>query len=212
MCYRTRKIYCFLRCILASLGVRLWKKPGQACGERMWVRFLRIYFIFIIFICTFMSPCVKETFSFLCLVYWWIIKTDLIWLARKCYKLGQWRGVFGSDCNSSFPYASTTNWIQKSDLLLVWLWQNTRGAEVLKSMSTHCTQLLVLVLIFEGYVQKICMVTPAVQWYSTKEHSRSDRQNNQKATVQMTKSRHAFTSFGKPHLHFHLMAHHDLAH
>jgi len=38
------------------------------------------------------------------------------------------------------------------------------------------------------------------------------RQNNQKATVQMTKSRPPFTSFGKPHLHFHLMAHHDLAH
>ena len=29
-------------------GVIQWKKPGQASGERMWVRFLGIYFIFIV--------------------------------------------------------------------------------------------------------------------------------------------------------------------
>ena len=44
--------------------------------------YLRIYFIFIVISNVpswILSPCVKEKSSFLCFVYWWIIKTYLIW-------------------------------------------------------------------------------------------------------------------------------------
>ena len=80
VCVRAHARGCMhvLNIIHVFVAVCQWKKPGQASGERMWVRFLRIY-IYCYFNYTFLSPCVKDfLFLFWCFVYWWIIKIDLI--------------------------------------------------------------------------------------------------------------------------------------
>ena len=41
--------------------------------------FTYLFYIYCYFKCTFLSPCVKGQFKFLCYVYWWIIKIWLIW-------------------------------------------------------------------------------------------------------------------------------------
>ena len=81
-------------------GVCQWKKPGWTRGwENVRVKYI-FFYIFIVILNVpsgVLSPCVKGNFSFLCFVYWWIIKIYLIWFDLKkqvcmivfpCYKHG----------------------------------------------------------------------------------------------------------------------------
>ena len=56
---------------------------GRQCESEIYMRNLKkkLTYLFDIcyFKCTFLSPCVKGKFSFLCVVYWCIIKIYLIW-------------------------------------------------------------------------------------------------------------------------------------
>ena len=89
VCARMRMHACseHYTCLRVYVCGRSW---GGWEGERMWEWDIYIYFFYILFYFIVilnvpswvLSPCVKGKFTFLCFVYWWIIKIyliDLIW-------------------------------------------------------------------------------------------------------------------------------------
>ena len=61
------------------------KKPGLAIGrENVRVSYIHIFLLrFILFYCYFKCTFLSLEPMFLCFVYWWIIKIDLIWFDLK---------------------------------------------------------------------------------------------------------------------------------
>ena len=56
------------------------RQVGRECEWDFYTWHMYLFYIYGYFKCTFLSPCVKGKFTFLCFVYWWIIKIDLVWL------------------------------------------------------------------------------------------------------------------------------------
>ena len=72
-----RMFWTLLMCLRVYVSGRSRvRRVGRECESEI---FTYLFYIYCYFKCTFLSPCFKGKFSFLCLVYWWIIKTDLIW-------------------------------------------------------------------------------------------------------------------------------------
>ena len=47
--------------------------------QRYFLTYIYLFYLFIYFKCSFLSPCAKRFLIFLCFVLWWTIKIDLIW-------------------------------------------------------------------------------------------------------------------------------------
>ena len=97
-----------------SVKAQAWKRLGYAIFRGSLAEFLRgknisaekrLSDIYVNVPFWVLSPCVKGTFSFLCFVYWWLIKTDLIWL---CF------------CTASWPCAAAALWWDASARTFHW--------------------------------------------------------------------------------------------
>ena len=168
-------------CIFGCMSVEEARAGGW--GENVRVRFLRIYFIFIILI------------------------------SQEMLQAGAVKGCVWIWLQQFLPlhmYHKLNTEVRSTPSLALAKYQRCWSFKVYVHTlhAVTCLGAYFWTLCPENMYGYSCSAVVQPKGTFTKWH----RQNNRKATVQMTKSRHAFTNFGKPHLHFHLMAHHGLAH
>ena len=75
VCERTHGCMCVLNITHVFVGLCQWKKPGQ----KMYEIFIYLFHIYCYFKLPSWAHVSKAKFSFLCFVYWWIIKIYFIW-------------------------------------------------------------------------------------------------------------------------------------